>query len=60
MPRVYNACNEPLKGAISCSTYNSQGDRQNGQYYSQEIQCNSNAVETEHMRGGNDIEVSVS
>ena len=58
LSRIYDTRDEPLERAIACSTYNSEGDRSNGQYNSQKIQCNSNAVETKHMRGSHDIKVS--
>ena len=56
---IYHSCDEPVEGTIKNTAHFPQGNRANGEYHPPQVQCNSDAAQTEHMWGCDDLEVKV-
>ena len=49
MSRVYNSCDESPSRTVQNQADHSQGDREDGQHHTQEVQHNPNPVEAVNL-----------
>jgi len=59
MSRVYNSCDESPSRTVQNQADHSQGDREDGQYHTQEVQLNPSPVEAVNLRGRDDPTLSL-